>query len=97
MEAQDQKILVQAQRTIAVIGLARVIGMHGKEIEAGLATAMSGRANEIGIGIGMGENVIRTRMDGLWGIVIGAQVEIDTVIDVVRTIRVNNLNCIRQC
>lgn len=64
MEAQDRKILAQAQRTTAVIGLARVIDMHGKEIEAGLATAMSGRANAIGIGIGMGGNVIHTRMDG---------------------------------
>lgn len=64
MEAQGQKILAQAQRMTAVIGLARVIDMHGKEIEAGLAIATSGRANGIGIEIAMGVNVIRTRMDG---------------------------------
>jgi hypothetical protein len=63
MEAQDQKILAQAQRTTAVIGPARVSDIHGKEIGVGLATAMSALAN--GIGIAMVGNVSHTRMDGV--------------------------------
>lgn len=63
MEARDLKILAQAPRTTAVIGLVRAIDIHGKEIEAGPATAMSGRANEIGTA--MGGNVTRTRVDGV--------------------------------
>ena len=61
MEARDQKILAQAQRTTAVIGLVRAIDIHGKEREAGPARATSGRTNEIGTA--MGGNVTRTRTD----------------------------------
>lgn len=61
MEARGQKTLARARGVTAATDLVRVIGTHAKEIEAGLATGLTGRVSMIVTG----RSVSRKGMDGV--------------------------------